>query len=607
MAGPEASSNINTSRANPAPRTAANIPNENELWAKLQAADPDDRFEAVQQLKRLCQARPILKYPEKIELVLRAYKNEFDRYNQEKNQNKKEVLAHVIGSFIDLFVKFKIKEAGPLLNKGLSDPNIGWLFALAVAEIGNASAIPALQAQFSQTPSRISAVALLKLGEPGVYRDNYLQEDLKIFDEPDDRLIYPNVTERQMALGIAERGCSPFGGMMAPINPNNPPFGPGLPNWAVVSKCSYTQISVPTTAAGMKPEIKENIGLLIGALAEKHDGQKLIPLLLTLLYHPKHPIDKPTIAAAFKRVVAQSDIPLLLEQLKRFPYPDTLSLISPFFKEQIAAGFLAPETHQAVVEAFKGLLNQRELRSVALDFLAETKERSIIEYLERTIKTTGYCAAEVEALAGLRNHPAEFENVFYKVLADEKYKTTTEDARFYAALALSQSLAGRKDAAAARMAMRLSGFLTNKLADPASSAKETLLLLESFKDLQEPAYIPDVLAKLKQSRAALGAIPAHCPPELMPAKKENQVVRFFATLTIAGLATKDNTEALKTIDEEMSYWKSYLAEVEREHTAMTTAPEQYQFALQVKSFVQLVEKIKDDEAVNKNADQPAKP
>lgn len=152
MAGPEASSNINTNRANPAPRTASNNPNENDVWAKLQAPDPDDRFEAAQQLKQLCRTSPILKNPEKIELILQTYKNEFARYRNEKNQNKKEALAHVIGAFIDLFVRSKVKAAVPLLTKGLSDPNLGWLSAQALGEIGDASAIPALQARFRANP-----------------------------------------------------------------------------------------------------------------------------------------------------------------------------------------------------------------------------------------------------------------------------------------------------------------------------------------------------------------------------------------------------------------------------------------------------------------------
>ncbi|MDD5594366.1 MAG: hypothetical protein PHG97_06480 [Candidatus Margulisbacteria bacterium] len=608
----------------PKPAPAAPALTEKTAWQQLGSTEPDKRFDALQHLLKY---KSLLSDPAKKNLLVHAFEKESQACQAEKNEAKKHALSQVIGVFMDIFEKHNVKEAVPGLIKGLNDPDIGLMCTRVIGKIGDASAIPALQARFSQTPSRIIAVALLKLGEPGAYRDHYLKEDLKILDEPDNRLIYPNVTERQMALGSPEKGCSPFAPLPVPPDPSNPPVGAGLPYWAVLSKCSYTQISVPTAASEMKPEIKENINLLIDKLAEKHDGQKLIPLLLTLLYHPKQPIDKPTIAAAFQRVVAKSDIPLLLEQLKKFPYPDTLSLIVPFLKEQIIqykkdlirieiairSGDpipdvnLPPETHQAVVEAFKGLLDKRELRPSALDFLVEIKERSIIEELKRTIRTTGYCAAEVEALAGLRNHPAEFEDTFDKVLTDEKYKTTTEDARFYSAIALSQSLAGRKDAAAARMVGHLSGFLTGKLADRAASPKETLMLLESFKDLQEPAYIPNVLARLRQSQATLAALPANCPPQLLQTKKENQVIRFFALLTIAGLATKDNTEALKIIDGEIAYWQVYLSEVEREHNAATAAPEQDQFALQVKSFIILVDKIKTEEAAKNKADQPAKP
>lgn len=304
----------------------------------------------------------------------------------------------------------------------------------------------------------------------------------------------------------------------------------------------------------------------------------------------------------------------------------------------------------AVINVIKELLNDQQLRPFALAFLVNVKERSIIDQLKTKIRNSPFCAAEIEALAELRDDPAEFEDVFYKVLDDEKYKTTTEDARYLAAVALSQALPlknaklqymtakkneierdidllnryltnnpARLAAKNAKLAelkdinkllsavtdslqrdqysksTRLAAFLTNKLADAALPTRETLMLLECFKNLHEPAFIPDLTAKLRQSRNAL----ATCLPQDEKTRYENRLVRYFTTVTIAGMITRNNREGLKIVDEEMVYWKEYITGFERTLTAYNTQSSEFNFYIQVKEFVQLVEKIKAEELAQK--------
>jgi HEAT repeat protein len=205
---------------------------------------------------------------------------------------------------------------------------------------------------------------------------------------------------------------------------------------------------------------------------------------------------------------------------------------------------LDPQTIENIVATVKGRLKDLEFKWLALRFLADIEETSIIPDLIKTIKETPYCAGEVDALVKLRPpRDPTVQAVLKEVLRNEKYAS---DARLSAAFALAWTK--DQDGIA---------FLSKILKDGSSWEEDVLRILNFIGHNPNPEFLPAVLARFAHAKRQLEAIKEYnyqkpYPPLMAIAVAENEVILFNALIVASRIMVmkKDDPEKIRVLIQE---------------------------------------------------------
>jgi len=548
------------------PETCTYKQEEEILLKALEDPDADQRYAAVRRLITFGYSDHLL------EKALEIFPQEKD--------------IAVISALAELFTTHQIKEAVPYLIEKLKQPEIQIACVIALARIGDPSAIPALQEAFKNNPSKITAVALLKLGDPDPYFQNFAEQDLELFGEADNFLVY-DVPFWWMLFG----GSINVGLFVVPgysPSPNmEPPDHTGGKTMPVGGNLKFPSHKESTAASELKPGAKENLLRMLDLFAKNKDGA-IIPFLFATLKYPPNPIPKEKLISVFHQTVSPEYLPVILNEIKNNPPSTTAAMILNYLQEQILKGNFTAAQKEEIVKTITGLLEDAKLKNRAVKFLAEIGERSIVPYLLSAIKDHTYCQVEIGALAKLESSPGEFESIFIAVFNGNEYSDGSKTA---AAIALA--LQGKRDgidllfeklyglSASTYLSKPGSNILTaeaeqtlsllnaiSKIIQPediehlnafieSGASRAIMIGLELSKMTRDPEIIPLILPKLKEENINLSNLSTGGMSEetINNIKLE---IRFNALLTLAVVREFDDPETLEIIKKEVEFWQSHL-------------------------------------------------
>ena len=544
------------------------------LLKALDSPNPDQRFAAV---KRANLFGCNVAFQKK---AIKVFKNEKDPYVQSE--------------LVKLFTAFDVKEAVPELINKLNNSAVWHAIVPALQKLADASAVPALQNAFKNNPSKIIAAALLNLGDPHPYLDNFAMEDLKVLTEPDTAMIYTDPYWWILFGGSINIGFfvtdDPFDFT------NSPGQAPGIPStgMSVTGAKPFNTKKIPTAAAEMKPAVKKHFGSVVGLLA-KTRSKKAVPFLLALALNPKNPVSPKKIYLAFKNNASPEDTPLLVAELNK-EYKATSDMIIQYFADQLSRDDVDMDEKYAIIQVFRDQLKNEKNRSEAIHILSEIGDRSIIPQLLVKIEKDPYCGLEVMALSKLQEYPGEYEAIFKTVVHSGLY---CEDARVNAAIALA--LEGHRDGIEL-LFQRIYDMTTGMAADSGPGKLEflctlvsavmkpedkvhlkkllkqfhpqaVLIGLELLKRVGNEDDISLILPRLKEDNLDVERITVYFrlnglkDPDETLLDKFKLEVRFHALLTLASIHDQSDTATLEIIKKELKYWESYLAD----HIAINAA------------------------------------
>jgi len=422
----------------------------------------------------------------------------------------------LLSALIQLVKQHRIKEAIPTLVKMLDHPTLWHTATDTLSEIGGHTAISALQSAFKKNPSKIIAIALLNLGDPHPYFENFAENDLKLFSDEDARMIYTD----------------PYWMIML-----------GIPtNWDK----TYNTKMIPTVASHLKPEAKKNIEQMLDLFAQKRDGA-VVPFLFALLDHPKNPISEERISSTMSVCLNQENIPFLHAKLKDEKHART-RLEALHILASMGDKSITPYLIEAIQENFDCPMEVESLaRLAAYPGEYEALFKSILED-KRYSEDTRVTAAYILACQGKRDG---IQTLFKKL-----YKETT-------------SLAPNPDKIQ-ELAKSTSNILRPedipqivKLLDANHPAAITLGL-EFLKQVGGPEHIPLILPKLADNNLNIQGLNIQLKlldgqgMDSMAARETKLEIRFRALIALATLRRIDDAETLETIKSEITFWKAYL-------------------------------------------------
>lgn len=480
-------------------RTDCN-PSPQEIYAGLDNPDADEKYAAIKRLDSV----PSLLTPAIEDKLLKIFA-------ETKNEDLLNSLALFFGGH-------RVKKAIPSLIEKLTHPKIWPACVSSLTVFSDPSITPALQNAFKSIPSKIIAVALLKMGDPAAYLDNFAKGDFELLKEPDERIEYANRSLLQTA---------GFGGL--------------------TSGSDYKTKKVVTAAKDEKPEARRNLDWLIDACIANKDS-RILPFLVTILKRSDPKANAPfpliKIADTFKTVASPKDLTFLLSQLKGDPDKLITSLVLDCIKPWLLQADFEPQSKKEAVETAKGLLKTSKFKPLALNFLVEIKEKSVLKYLKDLSKkdsTYAYSPLEVEALVRLNDPPeAEVTAIFNQIMTDKKYDTISQEERLLAVYGLAQAKAFDSTSIA---------FLKKIIEDSSSPFNEEAMALECLKIAGDAALLPLVLTSLKRAKNKLADIEVAVEEK----NKRLRAMAFAALVALANGATLD-AETITLLGEERKYW-----------------------------------------------------